>query len=671
MRYARNLTIVVPWVLLLVYIAMALPSVQGWDDTRGEASAVQKPQLSSAVADTAWSPDTHSESGVSATAVITEWHVYLPLTLRAYSFPPVTEWQPAFSPDGEQIVFVRQREGERSDVFLMNIDGSNVRNLTQTPEANEDTPTFSPDGAKIAFSSDREGHWNIYRMNLDGTGVEPVVSWAESDEMHPAFSPDGQYLAFSSNHEMGNWDLYSTTLTSGAWARLTTDPSVERFPVFSYSGSGLAYRREVDGDSEIYMLELVSRVARRLTTSPGGDSYPTLSPDGSGVVFVSNRSGDFQIYGMNIAGGGVFKLIDRPGYRAHTPRLSHDGRTLAYAAAPFGETYRIFTATYQSPLDTLASRGSADTLGLCDWTSGVFAVGWGVAWQNTGDDAYARKIQAWVDSCITDPYGITHVNDGLLGYASLLAYQFDPQPRYLTFAQDVADYLMYAAPRTTDGTLMHFEDTVWDDTLISVVPFFVEMERVTGDDAYLDEAVTQFVQHAAILQNAASDLYHHAWRESTGEYLSQAYWARGNSWNMIAATQLLDTLPPNHALWPQVVTIAQSHAQALDTQQHSSGLWHTVVNRPDFYLESSGSAGIGYGLRCGVQRGWLSLDLEESARTAWLGLWQKVSADGTLTDVSAQTGPMAQEEAYNAIPHDAMQLYGQGMGLLLLSSCLQ
>jgi TolB protein len=316
MRYARNLTIVVPWVLLLVYIAMALPSVQGWDDTRGEASAVQKPQLSSAVADTAWSPDTHSESGVSATAVITEWHVYLPLTLRAYSFPPVTEWQPAFSPDGEQIVFVRQREGERSDVFLMNIDGSNVRNLTQTPEANEDTPTFSPDGAKIAFSSDREGHWNIYRMNLDGTGVEPVVSWAESDEMHPAFSPDGQYLAFSSNHEMGNWDLYSTTLTSGAWARLTTDPSVERFPVFSYSGSGLAYRREVDGDSEIYMLELVSRVSRRLTTSPGGDSYPTLSPDGSGVVFVSNRSGDFQIYGMNIAGGGVFKLIE-PTHRAY------------------------------------------------------------------------------------------------------------------------------------------------------------------------------------------------------------------------------------------------------------------------------------------------------------------------------------------------------------------
>jgi unsaturated rhamnogalacturonyl hydrolase len=658
MRYARNFMIVGLWVLLLVYIAMALPSVKG-GDTQNEASAGQKPYVSGAVANVAWPPDTHSESGVSATAVITDWHLYLPLTLQAYSFPPVTEWQPAFSPDGEHIVFVRQREGERSDVFLMNVDGGDVRNLTQTPEANEDTPTFSPDGAKIAFASDREGHWNIYRMNVDGTAVEPIVSWAESDEIHPAFSPDGQYLAFSSNHQMGNWDLYSTTLTSGAWARLTTDPSVERFPVFSYSGSSLAYRREVDGDSEIFMMELVTRVARRLTTSLGDDSYPALSPDGSGVVFVSNRSGDFQIYGMNVAGAGVFRLIDRPGDRAHTPRLSGDGRTLAYAAAPFGGTYGIFTATYQSPLDTLASRGSTDTLGLCDWTSGVFAVGWGAAWQD------------WVDSCISDTYSITHVNDGLLGYAALLAYQFDPQPNYLTFAQDVADYLMYEAPRTNDGTLMHFEDTVWDDTLISVVPFFVEMERVSGDDAYLDEAATQVVQHAAILQNATSDLYHHAWRESTDEYLSRAYWARGNSWNMIAATQLLDTLPPDHTLRAQVVTIAQSHAQALDALQHSSGLWHTVVNRSDFYLESSGSAGIGYGLRCGVQRGWLSPDFEESARMAWLGLWQKVAADGTLTDVSAPTGPMAQEEAYNAIPHDEMQLYGQGMGLLLFSSCLQ
>jgi unsaturated rhamnogalacturonyl hydrolase len=114
------------------------------------------------------------------------------------------------------------------------------------------------------------------------------------------------------------------------------------------------------------------------------------------------------------------------------------------------------------------------------------------------------------------------------------------------------------------------------------------------------------------------------------------------------------------------VSIAQDQAEALAALQDPGGLWHTVVDRPEFYLESSGSAGIAYGLGCGVQDGWLPADLENAVQVARLGLWRKVSADGTVTDVSGPTGPMRDEEAYNAIPKDALQLYGQGMGLLAL-----
>ena len=497
--------------------------------------------------------------------------------------------------------------------------------------------------------------------------VTPVVSYGGSDELHPSFSPDGHILAFSSNRESGNWDLYTAPFTGGTWTRLTTDPSVERFPVFSVDGKTLAYRREAEGDSELYVMDVISQTTRRLTDSPGFDGYPALATDGSGVVFVSNRSGDFQLYSANIAGAGVLTLTNRSGHHAHTPRLSSDGHMLIYAAASVSGTYEIYTMSYQSPLDTLASRGATDTLGLCDWTSGVFAVGWGTAWQNTADDAHARKIQDWVKRCATASYTITHVNDGLLGYAALVAYQFDPQPDYLAFAQRVADYLMNTAQRTSGGALMHFDDDVWVDTLISVVPFLVEMGQVTGDSRYFDEAAAQVIQHAAILQDPTTGLYRHAWRESTAEYLSSSYWARGNSWNMIAAAQLLHVLPSTHTLRSQIIAIAQSQAQALASRQDASGLWHTVVNQPDFYLESSGSAGIAYGLARGVQEGWLPADLEANVQAAWLGLWQKVSADGTLTDVSGPTWPMP-EENYNAIPHGEMQLYGQGMGLLFLSS---
>ena len=192
---------------------------------------------------------------------------------------------------------------------------------------------------------------------------------------------------------------------------------------------------------------------------------------------------------------------------------------------------------------------------------------------------------------------------------------------------------------------------------------------MTGDALYLDEAALQVVRHAAILQNPTTGLYHHAWSESSGQYISDSYWARGNGWNMIADAKLLSALPSTHTLRSQIVTIVQNQAQALAALQHDSGLWHTVVNREDFYLESSGTTGIAYGLNCGIQGGWLPSDLEPNVQAAWLGLWQKVSAAGTLTDVSAPTWPMP-EENYNARPHDTMQLYGQGLGLMLLSSHL-
>lgn len=602
------------------------------------------------------------------------YHTDLPILLQAYPFghsiPDLSEdFEPALSPDNERIVFVRRKEGEHSDIFMMNTDGSALRNLTQTSDADEVTPVFSPDGATIAFASDLEGQWDIYFIDPSGADprARPVITSTESNELHPFFSPGGDVLAFSSNRESGNWDLYTASLTNGAWTRLTTDSSIERFPVWGADGRTLAYRREVNSDSEIHVMDMISRTTRRLTDSPGFDGYPALTRDGSGVVFASNRSGNLQLYSMNIAGTGLLTLTKRPGYRAHTPRLSSDGQTLVYAAAPVSGTYRLCTTTYKSPLEVLASRGAMDARGRCDWTSGVFALGWGTAWRRTGDEAYARRTQDWVDSCTIDTYTIEHVNDGLLGYGALMAYQFDPQPGYLAFAERVADYLLNTAPRTSDGTLAHFDTQVWADTLISAVPFLVEMNRVSGDQLYLDEAAIQIVLHAEVLQDPTTDLFSHAWDEETGEYLSPSYWARGNSWNMIASAQLLNALPVTHALRSQIVSIAQDQAEALAALQDPSGLWHTVVDRSDFYLESSGSAGIMYGLRCGVQAGWLLPDLESATRAAWLTLWRKVSADGTVADVSAPTGPMNDEEAYNAISHRAMQLYGQGMGLLALS----
>jgi unsaturated rhamnogalacturonyl hydrolase len=320
-------------------------------------------------------------------------------------------------------------------------------------------------------------------------------------------------------------------------------------------------------------------------------------------------------------------------------------------------------------LAALATQGVAASTGLCDWTAGTQALGWGTAWHAGGDSSYARLVQRWVDGCGLATYPIGHVNDGLLGYAALIAYQIDPQPGYLAFAQRTADYLMAQAERTADGTLTHFHDQVWLDTQLGVVPFLTEMTRVTGATGYRDEAATQFVRHAAHLQDATSGLYAHGWQASTDTYLSTAHWGRGNAWSALAGAQLLAVLPPTHTLRSQVVAIVQRQALALAAQQDGSGLWHTVVDRPDFYQETSGTAGILYGLACGRRGGWLPDTLATHVTAARLALWREVTPAGVLGDCSAPTAPMANAADYNAIPHDSLQLYGQGLALMAFAGC--
>ena len=243
------------------------------------------------------------------------------------------------------------------------------------------------------------------------------------------------------------------------------------------------------------------------------------------------------------------------------------------------------------------------------------------------------------------------MNDGLLGYAALAVYAERGGAARLAFAGQVADYLMHDAGRTADGTLAHEGDTVWDDTLLSVVPFLAEMGRVSGDPAYTEEATRQVLLHAAHLQDSTTGLYHHAWDESAADFLGPSYWGRGNGWALLADVEVLAAMPPTHPLRPQVLEIMRRHTAGLRPLQDAGGLWRTVVNRPDFYLESSGAALIGYALAEGAARGWLTDARDaDAARAASAAVWRMVAADGAVSGVSAPTGPMQDEALYNGIP---------------------
>jgi Tol biopolymer transport system component len=125
-----------------------------------------------------------------------------------------------FSPDGKRIVWraaypvtardtadyqsllaARLVRPARTEVFIADADGSNVRQVTRLGGANF-APFFHPDGRRIIFSSNyrnpRSGAFDLYIIHEDGSGLEQVTTHPDFDSF-PMWSPDGKKLVWASN----------------------------------------------------------------------------------------------------------------------------------------------------------------------------------------------------------------------------------------------------------------------------------------------------------------------------------------------------------------------------------------------------------------------------------------------------------------------------------------
>lgn len=228
------------------------------------------------------------------------------------------------SPDGRTIVF-----DLLGDLYTLPAEGGEATRIA-AGIAWEMQPRFSPDGQQIAFTSDAGGGDNLWVMNRDGSERRQVTKERFRLLSTPAWTPDGAFLAgrkhFTSHRSLGAGEVWLFHATGGDGLQMTkrrTEQKDEGEPAFSPDGRylyfsvdstpGETFDYSKDSNGQIYTIQRLDRESGEIDTlvrGPGGAARPTPSPDGETLAFVRRVRFQTTLCLLDIASGRVRQLHD-------------------------------------------------------------------------------------------------------------------------------------------------------------------------------------------------------------------------------------------------------------------------------------------------------------------------------------------------------------------------
>ena len=218
----------------------------------------------------------------------------------------------SFPGTGGAIAFTSARDSaDNFNIYRMNADGFGQTRLTETPGMNQD-PAWSADGERIVFGNRNRD--DVFQMRADGSDGRNLTNVAGYDST-PAYAPSGKIL-FTSDLGGNGFDLYMLSLGPNGqvteWVRLTTNAAEDAGGVVSPDGKRILFISKRDGDYDIYLMKAAPEGTRNrpvnLSKNPAEDNAPTWSPDGRKVAFTSYRPGsddstDVDVWRMRATDG--------------------------------------------------------------------------------------------------------------------------------------------------------------------------------------------------------------------------------------------------------------------------------------------------------------------------------------------------------------------------------
>lgn len=241
-----------------------------------------------------------------------------------------------------------------------------------------------------------------------------------------------------------------------------------------------------------------------------------------------------------------------------------------------------------------------------------------------------------------DPIGTIGMN-----IAEYYCMSGDDQAHYMLSM--LSDAILHDVPRFEDGTY-HRIKTMWTDDMYMCLPFLVRLGVVFNDTKYYDEIITQVEGFYKRMFMADKKLYSHIYFPEE-KAINGVPWGRGNGWVLLALSEVLLFMPKSYKGYARVLEIYREFAKGiLDCRDQSAGIWHQVLDRPQSYIETSGSAMFITALARGVTEGWLSEIYSVAVTEAWEALTEQcVDADGNVYGVCMGSGCHKETEYYEKL----------------------
>jgi Tol biopolymer transport system component len=204
------------------------------------------------------------------------------------------EDSPAWSPDGSRLAIGVSAGGGRESVWIVDASGKALEQLTHHDQAQADggaiddsQPAWSPDGTQLTFVRKTaqpapHGRQALFVINVDGTGERQLTPWGLRAGHHPEWSPDGTRILFCSNADLAapnlRSNIYSINLNGTRLTRLTHARADQQYlsSAFSPDGSWITFAMKPgnNDNAQVFLMRADGTGVREVTNSAFWDSAP-------------------------------------------------------------------------------------------------------------------------------------------------------------------------------------------------------------------------------------------------------------------------------------------------------------------------------------------------------------------------------------------------------------